>query len=120
MAGNSGPLLYEINWETITLEGKHRQPIEEKTSVTKNVRRVARFDPDIVRSAISVNKPSRIVLNHLDYIDFPISNDFRITKKHLSFINKVQCSIQTAIDYVGLGPGAIINRKSYLRIAAIN
>ena len=120
VCGNSGPLLNEIDWKTLSDESGSVKLISEYTSVSKKLRRIARFDPDIVRFAISVNKPSRIVLNHIDYIDFPISNNLRITKKQLSFIKQVQSSIEKDIDYLGLGPGTIINRKSYFSIAAIN
>ncbi|MCK5232760.1 MAG: adenylosuccinate synthetase, partial [Desulfobulbaceae bacterium] len=62
VAGNSGPLINEIDWQTVTTEGHHIQPIEERTSVTKQIRRVARFSPDVVRKAIEVNRPTQIVL----------------------------------------------------------
>jgi adenylosuccinate synthase len=41
VAGNSGPLVDEIDWQTVTAEGGHNQPVEERTSVTKCIRRVA-------------------------------------------------------------------------------
>lgn len=69
VGGNSGNLLDEINWETITNESRSDNPIVEYTSVTKTLRRVARFNTDIVLQAIKANKPTCIVLNHLDYID---------------------------------------------------
>lgn len=105
VGGPSGPLEKEIDWETITLNGNHKKEIIEKTSVTQKVRRVALFSPDVVRKAIVVNKPTRIVLNHLDYlaaggyIDHP--------EKFIFFINGVEKSIGTGIQYLGFGPETI-------------
>ena len=69
VSGDSGPLPHEIDWETVTLESASGSPLIEYTSVTRQVRRVARFDADIVRKAIVHNNPTRIVLNHVDYLD---------------------------------------------------
>src|ERR1700733_2776941 len=70
VAGDSGPFgAPEITWQQIALEGGHQRPLVEYTSVTKKLRRVARFDSQIVREAIIANNPSMIVLNHLDYVD---------------------------------------------------
>src|SRR3984885_13475898 len=70
VAGDSGPFgAPEITWQQIALEGGHQHPLDDNTSVTKKLRRVARFDSQIVREAIIANNPSMIVLNHLDYVD---------------------------------------------------
>jgi adenylosuccinate synthase len=66
VAGDSGPLTGETTWERIAAEAGLPLDYQEYTTVTGKVRRVGRFDPDIVRRAIAVNQPSRVVLNHLD------------------------------------------------------
>lgn len=48
VAGNSGPLYGETSWEALGLP-------EERTTVTKKVRRVGRWDPDLAREAILAN-----------------------------------------------------------------
>lgn len=53
VAGNSGPLHNETSWDELGLE-------EERTTVTKKVRRVGAFDPDQVREAIQANGASRV------------------------------------------------------------
>lgn len=112
VAGNSGPLLDEIDWETVTVEGKHSQPIEERTSVTKYVRRVARFHPGIVRMAIKVNRPSKIVLNHLDYICSPkIEGRDKLV---INFVFKVEESIKRGIEFLGFGPNLIERNENNL------
>jgi adenylosuccinate synthase len=117
VAGNSGPLLGEIEWRTLTLEGKHSQPIEERTSVTKRVRRVARFDPGVVRKAIEVNAPTRIVLNHLDYIRSPRLENWENPIR--AFVSKAERSIGESIQYLGFGPDVTeLNQANLISIGA--
>ncbi|MGD0401404.1 MAG: adenylosuccinate synthetase [Syntrophobacteraceae bacterium] len=118
VAGNSGPLEDEINWETVTMEGMHPQPIEERTSVTKQVRRVARFHPEIVRMAIKVNNPTRVVMNHLDYLCS--AHQKFCSHRVIAFIDRVQGAINVNIDYLGFGPNSIernYNRPTSLEVA---
>jgi len=110
VSGNSGPLPDEVEWKTITKESGATYYITEKTSVTKQIRRVARFNPDIVCKAIQVNKPSRIVLNHLDYIDFQ-SKKHGMTDKILQFVKKVSVEIGQNIDFIGTGPDILIKNN---------
>jgi adenylosuccinate synthase len=116
VAGNSGPLPREIDWETIATEGGHTSDLHEYTSVTGRLRRVARFDADIVRRAISVNSPDEIVLNHLDYVDAACTADGYLTEKARSFIASVQEKVGTKIDFVGLSPTSVV-RVEGLRTA---
>lgn len=112
VAGNSGPLVDEIDWEKVTAEGEHSQPIEERTSVTKCVRRVARFNPEIVRMAIEVNRPSKIVLNHLDYICSPkVEGRDKLVR---NFVFKVEASIKRGIEFLGFGPNLIERNENNL------
>jgi len=98
VAGNSGPLQNEITWDIVTQESGQDRHIQEITSVTKKIRRVARFDPDIVNLAIEANRPTKIVLNHLDYLH---------PDKVREFISDVQGSIGRRINYLGYGPDVI-------------
>jgi adenylosuccinate synthase len=66
VAGNSGGFgSSEVAWSTIAAEAG-LQALVELTSVTGRVRRVARFDAELVKQAIMANAPSTVVLNHLD------------------------------------------------------
>ena len=107
VSGNSGPLPNGTDWDTITRESGSPNPIIEHTSVSHKVRRVARFDPSLVRSAIAVNAPTQIVLNHVDYIDYEcrITND--LSSKAARFVSGVEQMLGTKIDYVGFNPCAI-------------
>jgi adenylosuccinate synthase len=116
VGGNSGPLPNEIDWDLVTSESGNQIRILEHTSVTKTVRRVGRFDPDIVRQAIIVNRPTRIVLNHLDYIDISCGDKWMLSRKLAAFVTNVETLIERQIDYIGFGPGILIARREVRRV----
>lgn len=68
VAGNSGPLPNEITWDE--LSKRIGKKVEEITTVTKKVRRVAEFDIEVVKKAILINRPTQIALQFLNYL-FP-------------------------------------------------
>ena len=92
VSGNSGPLLSEIDWETVASESGFDKPIRELTSVTKKLRRVGRFNLELVKRAILVNKPSRLVLNHMDYI---------APDRRKSFVAEIERHLGKKVDYIG-------------------
>ena len=108
VAGNSGDLPNEIDWQTVSHESGRDQPIIEYTSVTQNIRRVARFHPEVVRQAISVNKPTHIVLNHLDYIDDSYLSSGELSDKVISFVTKIESMIGQTINYLGFSPSVLV------------
>lgn len=111
VSGNSGPLPNEIDWATVTNESGSPFPILERTSVTKAIRRVARFDPAIVTAAIRVNTPSVIVLNHLDYVDYECRILSSPSKRVLQFLDEVESSINSRIDYLGFDASSVVRRR---------
>jgi adenylosuccinate synthase len=104
VGGNSGPMKDEISWPILVQEAKLPQGFQEFTSATKRVRRIGRFDPDIVRQAIAVNRPTRIALNHMDYVD-----QSGLGPKAKAFIEKTQSDISQNIDLVGFGSDTLIS-----------
>lgn len=111
VGGNSGPLPKEISWDVLTKESGSKRLLVEFTSVTKRERRVARFDPEVVRQAIACNKPSRIALNHLDYVDKKHIADSP-SSKMLNFAKGVETAIGRPIDLIGLSPSLLLNRET--------
>lgn len=113
VSGNSGLLPKETTWETITNGSGAPIKLEERTSVTKKIRRVALFDPKIVINSILVNKPSRIVLNHLDYLDWGTrtgNQSLKVSK----FIKRVERDLESKIDFIGFGPEHLESTKSFI------
>jgi len=119
VGGNSGPLPGEIDWPTLSSESGSSTPIIEYTSVTHSIRRVARFHPDVVRKAISVNRPTRIVLNHLDYIDASCLELDTLPEKLVRFVNGVESSLAIKITYLGFGPSSLVPRNQVMRESRI-
>ena len=99
VAGESGPLPNELTWDDVTALAKKDVPIREYTSVTNHLRRVGKFDSDVVLRAIRANRPDHIVLNHLDYIPGVAGT---ISPERTAFIDSVQQQIHTKIGYVGM------------------
>jgi adenylosuccinate synthase len=110
VAGDSGPLPGQTSWEEIAAEAGIKEDIREFTTVTTRLRRVGRFDPEIVRRAIQANQPTRIVLNHLDYVD-PKVCERSLTAKARAFIKMVEDKICRPVDWLGIGPGQMMERE---------
>jgi adenylosuccinate synthase len=113
VAGNSGPFnAEELSWAQVAAEGGHDQ-LAEFTSVTGNLRRVARFDAELVRRAIAVNQPSLIVLNHVDYVDSDAQH--KLTTRAKQFVDDVAAAIERPVDLIGLGPDALVATGAHAR-----
>jgi len=95
VAGESGPLKNEITWDILKEELGCSQEIAEYTSCTKLLKRVARFDADIVKRSILCNKPNIVVVNHLDLL--PNNN-----AKRKMLIKEFRENIGMDIDYIGI------------------
>ena len=81
--------------------------LRHSTSVTGNVRRVAEFDPELVCKAIQINKPTTLVLNHVDYIDWSIhqnNENIGTSFQTKCFVENIEKSIDRKIDLIGFGP----------------
>jgi adenylosuccinate synthase len=106
--GESGGLPLEIDWPTLTVESGAGKNLVELTSVTRAPRRVARFDPGVVRQAIRANRPTRIVLNHLDYVDWEAGKRGMPTERVITFVDSVVAAIGCEIHSYGLSPSAMV------------
>jgi len=111
VSGNSGPLPNEIDWETVQAQSLSLTKIVERTSVTRAIRRVGRFDAEIVRRAIVVNRPNLIALNHLDYIDAAVSERNEMTPKAAAFVADVESRLDAPINYLGFGASSLVGRQ---------
>ncbi len=116
VAGDSGPLIGETTWETIAAEAGLPLDYREYTTVTGKIRRVGRFDPELVRRAIAANNPNRLVLNHLDYIDPRVRLEGP-TDKARGFVEQVERDIALRVDWLGTGPASVIDRQTMAKEA---
>lgn len=105
--GNSGPLPNEIDWNTIKIESGYPYEIKEYTTVTKKIRRVGRFDINILKKAAIINKPTHLTLMGVDYLDFKNKNvkQFKdLTDSTKNFIYTMEKELGINISYIGTGP----------------
>ena len=110
VAGNSGPLPNETTWEEVTRFSGSTTPLTERTTVTDRIRRVAFFDESIVRKAIVSNQPTVIAMNHVDYFDYSIHDQERLSAKADEEVRKIEMKIGRTIDYVGTGGEILFER----------
>lgn len=124
VGGNSGLLPHEIDWETIQRESGYPYQIQEFTSVTKRLRRVARFNLELVKRATMVNMPTHIALMGVDYLDYRNKGAKHyddLTQKTKDFISWLEGELEEChperservrISFIGTGPAdyELINR----------
>ena len=108
VGGNSGPTnSKEISWNEITKRSNSKKKIIEYTSVTGRVRRVFEQSPDVLRKAITINKPDQIALMFLDYInseDFGETDFNKLSKKSRKYVDSLEQGLNVPITLIGTGP----------------
>lgn len=102
----SGPIFDEISWDDVTRLSNSNSHIEEYTSVTKKIRRVGKFDKELVGKAVRINRPTQIALNFIDYIN---SNDYGVKKysdlstESKKFIEDIERNFNVPVTLIGTG-----------------
>ena len=115
VGGRSGPLPEETDWPTVARRAGLPDDFVERTTATDKVRRVARFDAEIVRRAIAANAPTRVVLNHCDYLE-PAGRDRRFSDASRAFVDDVERRICRRVDWLGTGPDALVCRDDLVAL----
>jgi len=103
----AGPLKNEISWQELQRESGSPFLIEERTSVTHNVRRLGRFDWELAKQAVTVNRPTRLAINGLDYLNYrnrDMPNFDSLTVEAKIFIERMTSSLSCEVSYLGTGP----------------
>ena len=106
----AGPMFDEIDWETVQCESGYPHELAEFTTVTGKLRRVGSFDFELARRATSVNRPTEIALNFLDYVSFENRTAkclAELTEKASDMITKVEDRLGLKVGYIGIGPRLI-------------
>ena len=108
VAGTSGPFANEFSWEHIQAISGAPQVLPEYTSVTKRLRRVARFDLELVKLACKYNCPTSLAvmgLDRLDYANTGVTNLSKLTPKARDFLDKLELETGKPVSIVGTGFG---------------
>jgi adenylosuccinate synthase len=106
VGGNSGPFANEVTWETVREESGAPEVVPEYTSVTRRLRRVARFDLDLVRRACRYNTPTRLALMGMDRLDYRNRGVLRhgdLSPVAWQFIHTVERETKVRVGFVGTG-----------------
>lgn len=112
IAGNSGPMLAETSWEDLGLATDgYIKP--EFTTVTKKLRRVGGWDPDLARTAVASNggERCRIALTFFDYW-YPelagITDRDDLKAEHWERLADIEVLTKAKIGLVATGPNSVI------------
>jgi len=108
----AGPLREELTWEQLREESHSPVPLHEYTSVTHKLRRLGRFDWGGAATAVQLNRPTRIAVNFLDYIDFKNRSAPKwaaLTSKAKDFVATLERACATRALYLGTGPRLLDN-----------
>lgn len=116
VGGNSGPLTKEITWEELQRISGYPHSIRELTTTTKRLRRVAKFDFEVVKRALDANFPTCIALHGSDYLDYNNkgANTYDdLTLATQGWIQQMEMRTGVPVCIVGTGPtvAEIIDRR---------
>ena len=110
VGGVSGPFANEISWEEVRAISNAPQAVLEYTSVTKKLRRVARFDLDAVKTACQYNQPTSLAvmgLDRLNYSDTGASDFHGLSARSKIFLSRLHSETGIPIAYAGTGFGTL-------------
>jgi adenylosuccinate synthase len=102
----AGPLHEELTWERLQGESNSPTQLREYTSVTNKLRRVGRFDWEQARRAVALNRPTRVALNFVDYLNFEnreASSWTDLTPSTKAFVGDLE-QLGSPVRYIGTGP----------------
>jgi len=108
VGGPSGPFADEISWEDIATLSGAPEVFREYTSVTKRLRRVARFDLEAVKCACNYNRPASLAVMGLDRIDYAntgVTNVGNLTPKARKFLGDLELATGVSVEFAGTGFG---------------
>lgn len=105
VAGPSGGLYNELSWEEMSR--RVGRVVEERTTVTKKVRRIGEWDEDLYRRAVQANAPHNIALTFMDYYspeDAGKTREGELSQKASQFISYIESAFPSGrVSFVGTG-----------------
>jgi adenylosuccinate synthase len=103
----AGPMKDEIKWEILQQESGYPHPIQEMTTVSKKLRRVGRFDWEAAKRALTFNRPTRLAVNGLDYLNARNRGLQRVrdfTPEARAFVTRLERESAVPCSFLGVGP----------------
>lgn len=112
VAGNSGPLQGELDWETLGIwTDGYIKP--EQTTVTGKTRRVGAWDPQLARAAVQANGLPYVALMQFDYLmpSWEGRTEFdQGDHEAARLIRRYEQDIGVSISCLGTGPDTVVWR----------
>lgn len=96
----------EISWEEVANRCGSNIELKEYTTVTKKVRRVFEMNWDRLKYNVMINKPTGIILNFAQYIDwtaYKCNNYDKLSIKVKKFIEKIEQETKVPVIMIGTG-----------------
>lgn len=96
----------EISWDEVKKRCNSTEDIVEYTTVTKKVRRVFEMNWERLKYNVMVNKPTQIVLNFAQYIDYSsyrCNNYDELSNKIKKFIEEIEKTTGVPVTMIGTG-----------------
>ena len=106
----------ETSWTDIQRTSGYPTPVDEYTSVSGTLRRVAHFDMDLVKRAALVNRPTHLAVHGLDYLDY---QDYgktaypELSEVSKAFVCRLEDTLGVPATFLFSGPpnGCLIDRR---------
>ncbi len=115
VAGTSGPFegSKELTWDEVSRRAGCDSRLEERTTVTNRLRRVATFSIDQYIRACKINRPTEIALTFADYLDWQVHDKPELTEPVHDFINQIEYATGIPVTLVNTGPRTTIDFDTY-------
>lgn len=110
VGGNSGELEDEISWEEVRRLSGAPEVQVEFTSVTRKVRRVARFNMAAVLTACRYNRPTALAIMGLDRWDFRnycAKRQEELTTSGVELLHRLETETKVPVKWIGTGFGTL-------------
>lgn len=108
VGGPSGPFAEEISWEEIAKTSGAPEAVPEYTSVTKRLRRVARFNLEATKLACAYNRPTSLAVmgvDRLDYANTGVTDVNKLTQRAKRFLQNLELATAVPVEFAGTGFG---------------
>jgi adenylosuccinate synthase len=121
VGGASGPLENEISWDEVKRISGSPEATPEYTSVTRKLRRVGRFDIELVRKACLYNRPNALAvmgLDRLDYANSRVTDLAELSCSAWAFLETLQGELALSVRWTGTGFGTFdaVDVQSQLKV----
>lgn len=120
VGGHSGPLKNEVSWAHVQATSGYPTPVEEFTSVTGTLRRVAQFDMDLIKRAAMINRPTHLAVHGLDYLnyqDYGRTEYQDLSEVSKAFVCRLEDTLGVRATFLFTGPPneCLIDRRQSVR-----